>query len=306
MSEDREAFLSARRAGLGGSDMAAVMGCDPYRRPLDVYLDKVGLGDDATGPHIQRGIALEPIVRELYKVQEQREVSELRDGRMLQRAEAPWALGHPDGFIENDKELGRGILEIKCPSLSVYQNTRLHGIPGNYQIQMQHYLWLSGLKWGEFAIFSAERWQLFVTRVERDEVLIEHIKRYGAKFWNEHILTDTPPRKHTTPPVELPATSGEVVLLEGREAGWLADLAEAKAMQKEANDLVAGCSDRIATRLALGVYEAGGHRLYLSQQQGRKTLDRKALQADHPELDLSRYEAQGKPFNTLRVYDVKQ
>lgn len=40
MTDDRIAWLKERKAGIGGSDVAAVLGINPYRTPLDVYLDK--------------------------------------------------------------------------------------------------------------------------------------------------------------------------------------------------------------------------------------------------------------------------
>lgn len=36
-----------RRLGLGGSDMAAVMGVDKYRTPLQVFLQKTGILKDS-------------------------------------------------------------------------------------------------------------------------------------------------------------------------------------------------------------------------------------------------------------------
>ena len=41
----REEWLSARRTGIGGSDIAAILGLSPWRTPLDVYRDKVD-GED--------------------------------------------------------------------------------------------------------------------------------------------------------------------------------------------------------------------------------------------------------------------
>lgn len=40
MSEDRIAWLAERKKGIGGSDVAAVLGVNPYRTQTDIYLDK--------------------------------------------------------------------------------------------------------------------------------------------------------------------------------------------------------------------------------------------------------------------------
>lgn len=38
----REAWLDRRRAGIGGSDVAALLGLSRWKTPLDVFLDKAG------------------------------------------------------------------------------------------------------------------------------------------------------------------------------------------------------------------------------------------------------------------------
>ena len=38
---DRADWLAVRRQGIGGSDVGAILGLDPWKGPLDVYVDKV-------------------------------------------------------------------------------------------------------------------------------------------------------------------------------------------------------------------------------------------------------------------------
>ncbi len=57
-----------RRLGLGGSDVAAILGLSRYASPIDIYNDKVGelaedIGNDATN----RGNLLEPIIIKKYQ-----------------------------------------------------------------------------------------------------------------------------------------------------------------------------------------------------------------------------------------------
>ncbi|MDP3766551.1 MAG: YqaJ viral recombinase family protein, partial [Dehalococcoidia bacterium] len=63
---DDAAWLAARRAGIGGTDAAAILGLSPFRTPLDVYLDKTGAAQDErteTQP-MRWGKALEPVIAE--------------------------------------------------------------------------------------------------------------------------------------------------------------------------------------------------------------------------------------------------
>ena len=45
-NEQRAAWLEGRRTGIGGSDVAAVLSLNPWKPPLDVWNDKLGLSED--------------------------------------------------------------------------------------------------------------------------------------------------------------------------------------------------------------------------------------------------------------------
>ena len=45
-NEQRALWLEGRRTGIGGSDVAAVLGLNPWKTPLDVWNDKLGLSED--------------------------------------------------------------------------------------------------------------------------------------------------------------------------------------------------------------------------------------------------------------------
>jgi hypothetical protein len=42
-AESRTAWHAARKRGLGGSDIAAVLGVSPWQKPMDVWLSKTGM-----------------------------------------------------------------------------------------------------------------------------------------------------------------------------------------------------------------------------------------------------------------------
>lgn len=113
---DRPAWLALRREGLGGSDIAAVLGLDvdpktgrPRRTAWQVYLDKTGaLGDDDELTERQEeliwfGHAMEPVAARRFRMLNPG-VRLARMG-MLARADAPWmrvnvdrrVYGCPDG-----------------------------------------------------------------------------------------------------------------------------------------------------------------------------------------------------------------
>jgi hypothetical protein len=51
-----------------------------------------------------------------------------------------------------------------------------------------------------------------------------------------------------------------------------------------------------------GRYEGAGLRLSYTEQAGRKSFDKKLLAAEHPEIDLAKYEKQGNPFKVFKPF----
>ena len=52
---DREQFIIDRKKGLGGSDIAAIMGISPWKTPMDVYLEKTTEVQDIDNEALKRG-----------------------------------------------------------------------------------------------------------------------------------------------------------------------------------------------------------------------------------------------------------
>lgn len=97
--ETREAWLAARRLGIGGSDVPAILGISPWKTPLQVWASKLGLADDdETSYTMRRGSHMEPLLwRELES-----EVPGLMSfplSRTIVTGPEPWMLYSPDAFL---------------------------------------------------------------------------------------------------------------------------------------------------------------------------------------------------------------
>lgn len=62
-------------------------------------------------------------------------------------------LGSPDGLVGDD-----GIVEIKCPKATTHMQylTRHKDLSGEYWLQVQGYLWLTGRKWCDIISFNPD------------------------------------------------------------------------------------------------------------------------------------------------------
>ncbi len=94
--------------------------------------------------------------------------------------------GHPDGFLVLGGMPGLGVAEFK--SVGPKSAWEVRNTPNlGHVVQVQAYLWLTGLKWGKILYWEKSGFgmqALFEHTVERDEDSIESIKRVIRGIWN--------------------------------------------------------------------------------------------------------------------------
>lgn len=294
-----------RRQYIGASDIAAIMGLDSYKTPLDLYNQKRGLVESFTGNnHTERGTKLEAVAAAEY--------SELTGINLRRKTEAfvhpdyPFIVGHIDRIVTGTDR----IAEIKCPSVAAFRKLTREGLPKNWIIQAQVYLGLSGRKNLTWIIFCADLWEIASFDIEFDAVIYAAAIDAAAKFWFENVQAEVPPvaDKEESEAIELAKIGGELTVRDDPA------FAEAVNRWREAIELEKEVSELKETaRIALlesfenehGRYYGNGATVHYTETKGRVTFDKKLLAATHPELDLSKFEKTGKPSNSLRVYFAK-
>lgn len=189
--EVREQWLERRRDGIGGSDVAAIMGLSPYSSPYKVFAEKVlGVSDDISDvPAVYWGNRLEALIGEEYQTN--------HPDRMVRRVNGiassigrPWAQASLD-FEVKDPDLGWGVLEIKTAG-----DRRQHdwdgGVPVYYQTQVTHYLSVTGRAFADVAVLIGGR-DYREYRIMRDEDDIKAVEEAVDAFWRDHVLAQEPP-----------------------------------------------------------------------------------------------------------------
>ncbi len=264
----RESWLEQRRTGIGGSDVAALLGKDPFGgNPATLYDDKLGLvPDEPPTPVMEAGRILESTVAMLYSEATDRKI---RSQPMRRHKEHPFMVGNIDRQILKDPR-GPGVLEIKCPGLKVFADAKAYGLGVAYILQMQHYLEVFGYAWGSFAVFGRERWKLLHFDVERDADVGAFLVEEETKFWRAVENRERPSEVAPDLP-DLPEVSGEVVVRSDPE--WLvavAALAEARNLTKTAGELEAVAKGAVKSLMGgFGIQEGGGYRFYHQERPGR-------------------------------------
>lgn len=185
----REQWLAVRRQGLGGSDAASVMGMNPWKSPMMVYLEKRGeVEDQEVGEAAYWGTALEAIIADEFKTQTGFHVQ--RRNAILSQADRPWMIANVDRLIRADQGEW-GILEVKTANQFKAGEWDSDTAPDAYVIQLQHYLAVTGYQYGYLAVLiGGQRYRHI--RVERDQDLIDSMIQIEFDFW-QGVQNGTPP-----------------------------------------------------------------------------------------------------------------
>lgn len=186
-----------RSRGIGGSDIGAILGLNPWKSPIDVYMQKVGLVDSPEdNENMWWGREMEPVIRKRYENESGNSVLVYNDLPYIGPYE--WFLYSPDGVIVDSKN-GRtqGIWEGKT---SGYRNPDYWGdagsdqVPPEYLAQCQWYIGATKAKWADLSVlFMGRRREFIIYRIHHDQELFDNMVTRAKDFWENHIIPQIPP-----------------------------------------------------------------------------------------------------------------
>ncbi|CAL9663890.1 hypothetical protein SUDANB1_07113 [Streptomyces sp. enrichment culture] len=178
----REEWHAVRKSGIGGSDIAAICGLNPWTSPLEIWLKKTGQTvpprqDAILSEAAEMGHELEPVTARRFSKITSLPIFE--NPGTLRMPNIPWALVNLDRTTEEDGL--PGVVELKSRS-SYALNDWLEEPPVDVQVQTQWQLMVTGWSFGyTAALLGGQR--TIVHRIERDEQLIDDLLAIGAEFW---------------------------------------------------------------------------------------------------------------------------
>ena len=191
----REEWLKHRMQGIGGSEISAVVGLNPYMSNVDLWELKTGAmepEDISDKPYIKYGTQAEPLLRELFKLDFPQFEVFYEENNSFRNSRYPWALASLDGWLRDEN--GRvGVWECKTTNIlqSMQKEKWNHQIPTNYFCQVLLYM---AVIEADFAILKAQLKTEFEgvpylqTRhyfIERADVQgdMDYLMQKGAEFW---------------------------------------------------------------------------------------------------------------------------
>lgn len=269
-SSRREQFLLDRKAGIGGSDVAAIMGLSPFKTALDVYRDKTSYVDvmdaEELSEDLRRGNRAEEYILKQY-AENTGETLECNLPKLVDNT-YPFMIGHIDARVKGQNV----IVEAKSTKLSL--KSWCNELPKYYQPQVAYYA----------SLFDADRvdvpvlfsgWEYGCFTYWRNYDLEEEIRKCVIKFWNDHVLAGVPPA-----PQNLEELKQAYPFLEAQKV-------------LEANEEI--------MRVIEELDRASAARKQLEQQEGALKLRIQEYMGDASVLDAGRFKVTLKDSSISRV-----
>lgn len=153
---------------LTASDAACAIGENYFKSPDELIVEKCGYRTFFGNEHTQRGIDLEPVVRDLYDQQTGTKTHEIG---LLVHDEHTWLGGSVDGLTESGL-----LVEIKCPSK--FSKT----VPKYYMPQIQLLLEITKLTECDFIQYVNQ--EMRIIRVQKDPEWFPKYLPIMRAFWD--------------------------------------------------------------------------------------------------------------------------
>ena len=202
----REQWLDYRRLGIGGSDVAAIMGFSPFATKRDLYYDKIGVKpvmDEEESNWVAKevGHRLEDLVAEIFSKKTGLRVYPIR--KMFRHPLHPFMLADVDFFIEFP-DGSTGILECKTTNYNCQDKWANDSVPINYEYQGRHYMSVMNINKMYFACLYGNNENEFIIRyMERDLEVEEDLIAEEEFFWKENVEKRVEPEYSEKPDLVL-------------------------------------------------------------------------------------------------------
>lgn len=177
-----------RATGIGASEVSAVLEMNPYRGPIDVWLEKTGRveGGDTGSDAIDLGHHLEAFALALYT--KRTGVKLFRPKTTLRHASFEHMLASPDALARHE-DLGA---EAKIVGWRMAHHWAGDTLPDYVDLQARQNMAVTGRSaWDVVAIIGGT--DVRVHRVERDPDIEAMLGEAIEGFWTDHVANDVPP-----------------------------------------------------------------------------------------------------------------
>ncbi len=287
MSRKREQWLLERKKGIGGSDIAAIVGLSKWQTPMDVWLDKTSKEtNDETNLAMELGNYLEPLVIEKYKQATGNSV--ISNFNAIRDEKHEFARCNLDGFVLT-QEGDKGVLEVKTAGNSrEWGDPGTSDIPKHYYCQCQWNMRIAGVDWCDVPVlfFDYGR-RIEVYSVDADAEFQQWLIEEAERFW-QGVINNVMPAATTSRECEK-AYPHHNVGSEAEADNDLCDAIEALREIKKQQKKLKETQDMLEAGIKLAMQNSeklvdGSNVLATWKSSKTSRFDQSRFKKDHPEL----------------------
>lgn len=207
---DEATWLAARRAGVGASEIGAVLGISPYDSPFSLYWKKVNGWETEDNEDMEAGRRLESAIADWAADRiDPNENLVFHSAGLYRSAERPWQMATPDRLIcdamwhddpfpddptyEHEHPTGNvlAILECKAPySWDGFGEDGTDEIPVYFRAQVQQQMDVLGVDTAYLAAYCNHELRVFPIRADAKDQAV--MRAAGAAFWRRVETGDAP------------------------------------------------------------------------------------------------------------------
>lgn len=302
--QDKDKWLEIRNTGIGGSDISSIMGMSKFKSAYKLWLEKTGRveqEDLSDNEYVYWGTKLESLVANRFCEITGKKV--MRKGMMCDE-KYPFLLANVDRMVVGE-DAG---LECKTANAFVIKEWQEDELPDAYYLQCQWYLMVTGCKtWYIAALIGGNH---FIWKeVERNEEVIETIRKAAIEFWNVNViggkmppvddsedcsksLIAMYPDSNNEEEVELPPEMADKVFRLDEYKNTINLMSKQKKLIE--NEIKAAMGEN-------GLGTVGHYKISWKTQNSKPSVDTKLLQQEYP-IAYSRCVTQ----NSTRVLRTKE
>lgn len=302
-----EDWLSLRAIlGIGGSEVAPVLGISQYETPFSVWQRKVSDEIEIKeNDYMEFGNFVEPGLISWYN--KRTKSNAVKDNNIRIHPKYNCLFVDLDGVLHDKDGNEIGLVECKSTSYRNYTswetNTEdcVQGIPLYMYCQVMHELSITGLPWCDLAILITDRRQLKIKRIFRDDDYIERQNTALVMWWNAYVLPNVAPEMTAKELAYVEPMIGSFVEADVETASKFAELVNKKAELKKLEDITEKLQNEIV--LKIGDKENltySGKVLASYKMQSRTSIQTELLKKEEPEI-YDRF----KKTSSYRTFRIK-
>lgn len=186
--KNQDNWLETRKLGIGGSDVAAILGESKYKCAVDIWNSKVN-GTSFEGNRFTHwGHMLEEVVAKEFS-NKHNDFIVFEFNKTFKRGKS---LANVDRILYDPLKNEYGVLEVKTANFFSGKEWNGETIPQEYYCQVQHYLAVTGLKFAYICcLVGGNDYKEF--HLERNNDECNHLLEHCDWFWKTYIDTKLQP-----------------------------------------------------------------------------------------------------------------